>query len=157
MIGDIDCSPLASFETPPDVLQYFTNSLTRKTRPFPIPTPIEENGLGRIRPFENLEVLCDIYSDLSGNTAGLALFKAHETMKKIHRKGLSVSWIQTLSPGVMVPILEALRICQNHIDRGWTPEFFKFLGRTDVAAKTEEITADEVVPVSVSPLGPNRV
>jgi len=150
MIGGIDCSDLLVFETPPDILQYFTSSLTRKTKPFPVPGQIKGNDLGNIHPFQNLEILCDIYSNLSGNTAGLSLFKAHETIKKIHRRGLSPSWIQSLSPGVMVSILEALRICQNHPDKSWTPELYRFIGRGDIAAKTERVAADEVVPVDVS-------
>ena len=150
MTGVIDCSDILVFETPPDVLQYFTSSLTHKTKPFPVPGQIKGNDLGNIHPFKNLETLCDIYSNLSGNTAGLALFKAHETIKKIHRRGLSPSWIQSLSPGVMVPILEALRICQNHPDKSWTPELYRFIGRGDIAAKTERVAADEVVPTDVS-------
>lgn len=152
MIAVLDCSGLAVFESPPDVLQYFTCSLTRKTKAFPIPPPIKGNDLGDIRPFKNLEILCDIYSNLPGNTAGLALFKAHETIKKIHRRGLSPSWIHSLSPGVMVPLLEALRICQNHPDTSWTPDLHKFVGRPDIAAKTTQGLEDEVVPVDVSPL-----
>ena len=150
MTGVIDCSGLLVFETPPDVLLYFTRSLTHKTKSFPIPGQIKGNDLGNIHPFKNLEILCDIYSNLSGNTAGLALFKAHETIKKIHRRGLSPSWIQSLSPGVMVPILEALRICQNHPDKSWTPELYRFIGRGDIAAKTERVAADEVVSTDVS-------
>jgi hypothetical protein len=131
-------------------LQYCTASLTRKTKSFPILSPIIENAQGDIHPFENLEILCDIYSNMSGNTAGLALFKAHETIKKIHNRGLSPSWIHSLSHGIMVPILEAFRICQNHPDKAWSSDLYKFVGRPDYAAKTDKSIEDDVTHVEVS-------
>jgi len=149
-LGVIDCSALAAFETPPDILRYCTASLTRKIKHFPILSPNKDNALGNIRPLENLDILCDIYSTMSGNTAGLALFKAHETIKKIHQRGLPTSWIHSLSHGVMVPILEALRICQNHPDKSWTSSMYRFVGRPDYAAKTDKSIEDDVTHVEVS-------
>jgi hypothetical protein len=100
MLGDIDTSALVNFETPPDILQHCTQSLTRELKRFPIPSTLDVNGLGTSRPFANLEIICDVYSNISGNTAGLALFKAHETISKIFGRGLPASWIHSLSHGV---------------------------------------------------------
>jgi hypothetical protein len=150
MLGDIDTSALVNFETPPDILQHCTQSLTRELKRFPIPSTLDVNGLGTSRPFANLEIICDVYSNISGNTAGLALFKAHETISKIFGRGLPASWIHSLSHGVGVPILEALRICQNHPGKSWSPELYKFVGRPDYAAKTARPTDDELSCVDVS-------
>jgi len=50
----------------------------------------------------------------------------------------------------MVPILEALRICQNHPDKSWTSDMYRFVGRPDYAAKTDKPIEDDVTHVEVS-------
>jgi anaphase-promoting complex subunit 1 len=149
-LAPLPTSTLDSLDTPPDILHHLTLCLTRKTKPFPIPRSNELGDFGRVRPFNTLEILCDIYANLSDGSAGIAIFKAHETINKVIRHGLTPQWIQSLSFGVAMPIMEALRMCQHHPSKSWTPDVYAFVGRPDYASKTGKVADGETPQATVS-------
>jgi anaphase-promoting complex subunit 1 len=151
IITDTPQTPLLdSLDTPPDIIHHLTLCLTGKTKTFPIPRRHDHGELGRVHPFQHLQVLCDIYADLSGGSAGIVIFKAHETINKVIRHGLSTQWIQSLSFGVAMPIMEALRLCQLHPSKTWSSEVYAFVGRPDYAAKNGKVADDNAAATSVS-------
>ncbi|KAK4688589.1 anaphase-promoting complex subunit 1, partial [Tremellales sp. Uapishka_1] len=160
----VDTAVLDAFQSPPDILSYLGRRLITPTTSFPnlYPSPVLDSlsERGSLSPFQLTDQVCKVY-DLLGPT-GTAVDPKHRSASIVSRAAdtilwmvdqrLDQEWIENLSHGVAVPILEMIKVCQYCPDKNWSAEVYRFIDRSDLCAQVsgEILTTPEAPREDVS-------
>lgn len=144
---------LENFETPPDIVDHLTYSLTSNhLKRYPDQRYLSEGSiceLGLVDPFPQSRLLTRIYKLMpSGNGRNITT-RAHDTVYFMTSVGVTKEWIQSLSFGVAMPIWEMVRTCQSYPPTGWTPAQYTFIDRADLAAQAGGQCTTDYSPIIV--------
>lgn len=135
-----ESSLLDSFDGPPDVLEYFSNRLSKRLKPFPTPASLlmteSEFGTPDVCPqITFLSQLCDRMCPTSALTDVRS--RAHSAVQFLVENSLGHEWIADLPASLSLPILELIRVCQVAPAPGWSKEVYNMVGRPDLGLQVD--------------------
>ncbi|ORX38535.1 hypothetical protein BD324DRAFT_599421 [Kockovaella imperatae] len=132
------------FDSPPDILAYLSRRLTTPLKPFPSIrnlTTTHATEFGVVEPCALSAQIIAIYERLGpepdeiNGSALSAGARATACIQFIVDQVLDLDWVLSLTPGVSLPILEMMRLCQAAPVKGLSAKVYSFIGRADLAAQ----------------------
>jgi anaphase-promoting complex subunit 1 len=147
-VSDWDMSPLVDAAQPPDIIAYLSRRLLTPLEPFPVPADSVDDAQPQpachaiqtiIAIYDRLAIAADQPNDPRGRAESI-IRRGGAVIAYMIAHNLDHAYINDLPVGVAMPILEVMRACQAGPDKGWTPEMYDFVGRSDLAAQARGIS-----------------
>lgn len=88
-------------------------------------------------PLPQFTALLAIYGCLRPRKGTISKERAHQSLMTLIDAGLNRSWILRLPYHISIPILEAIKICRYHADKGWCRRLYNLIDRVDIAAQMQ--------------------